>query len=667
MAAEALGLSSVLVARRRGHVAVVTAVWPAPGEAGEVPLAGSVVGDAMRSGGIRTAVSGWSGAPAALGLEDGRACLVAPIVGSAAGRGALIALSDRADRSWAPHELRLMEALARLVAIEGELEEERGEAAEARGRTATLVEAGMALTRELSLEQLLERLVATAQEVLGARYVALGVLDDEGTSLASFVTAGVTAEERRAIGDLPQGRGLLGVLIRDARPLRLARIADDPRSVGFPPHHPPMESFLGVPVALRGKVFGNLYMTEKVGGPFTEQDGQLAQTLAAQAAIAIDNARRYEAERRRAAELESVQEVARAVLGTLDLGQLLPLIARRARQLIDAETVGVGLLEGHELVFRDAHGAGGLALEALRVPAEVEQLPERLRAALATEVAEVAPLEVRGELAGVLVAAGGRRPLDDDARRLLATFSSQAAIAVANARAFAAERERLAISAEVEAARARERVAAEGLKRVVEAQEAERARIARELHDEAGQVLTGLALHLRALEDHVADAEGRTRLAELRRSLNDAAAGLRDLATELRPPGLRAGGLAAALDAQVARLREVDIEVEIVLGALPPDVPEEVEVTIFRVVQEALTNVARHSGARHASVVATAHGRRLRVVVEDDGRGFDPSAPTGRLGLAGVRERVELLGGELRIESSVDAGTAVVVDLETPG
>ena len=160
---------------------------------------------------------------------------------------------------------------------------------------ASLVDAGISLSSELRLDDLLARIVEAAREVVGARYAALGVLDTDRTMLAEFVTAGLDEAQRAAIGELPRGRGLLGALIRDARPLRLERISDDPRSVGFPPNHPQMESFLGVPVGFRGQVFGNLYLTDKLGGPFTAEDEQIALTLASQAAVAVENVRRLEA------------------------------------------------------------------------------------------------------------------------------------------------------------------------------------------------------------------------------------------------------------------------------------------------------------------------------------------------------------------------------------
>ncbi|MBK5250785.1 MAG: GAF domain-containing protein, partial [Actinomycetales bacterium] len=181
-------------------------------------------------------------------------------------------------------------------------------AADMRARMASLADASLAFGQELSLEALLTRIVQSACEVLGARYAALGVLDATRTGLSDFVTAGLGPEERAAIGELPQGRGLLGVLMRDPRALRLEHMADDPRSVGFPPHHPPMDSFLGVPITLRGEVLGNLYLTDKAGGPFTAEGEKMALTFALQAAVAVDNVRRYEAERRRANELEIMQQ-----------------------------------------------------------------------------------------------------------------------------------------------------------------------------------------------------------------------------------------------------------------------------------------------------------------------------------------------------------------------
>ena len=581
------------------------------------------------------------------------------------GETVAVALAADPAREFGEDDRALLLGLAEAVAAGSDGPAASREVEVVRARLGSLIEAGMALASELGLDQLLQGLVERAREVVGARYAALGVLDESRTELARFVTAGLDEDQRRAIGELPRGRGILGVLIRDARPLRLARISDDPRSVGFPPDHPPMGSFLGVPISLRKEVFGNLYLTEKVDGLFSEEDEQIALTLAAQAAVAIDNARRYEDVRQRAAELESLHEVARAVLTTLDLDQLLPLVARRARHLTGADTIAVALREGDHTVIRYAHGVDSLTLEDHRGPAEPQALVDDLTALTEAPAVESAPLEVAGEEVGALVALGARA-FDAGARRILSTFSSQAAIALANAQTYAAERERLLTSAAVQAAQARERSAAEGLKRAIEAQEAERARVARELHDEAGQVLTALALHLKAFEATLPSDEARSRLGDLRRSVNTASASLRDLATSLRPSGLREHGLESSLQRQADRVRASGVEVDLAMQGRLDDLADEVQVALFRVVQEALTNVVRHSGAHRASVLVTGLGTRIRLVVEDDGRGFDPAAPTDRLGLSGIRERVEMVGGRLRIESAPGAGTAVIVDLEGP-
>jgi GAF domain-containing protein len=165
-------------------------------------------------------------------------------------------------------------------------------------RMRALIEAGVALSSELTLDSLLQRLVETAADLTEARYAALGVIDPSGSELERFVTTGIDPETHAAIGELPRGRGILGALIREAKLLRLHDLSDDPRSVGFPPNHPPMHTFLGVPILLRRVAYGNLYLTEKRGGSdFTQEDEEIVTLLAAQAAVAIENARLYESTR----------------------------------------------------------------------------------------------------------------------------------------------------------------------------------------------------------------------------------------------------------------------------------------------------------------------------------------------------------------------------------
>ena len=211
-------------------------------------------------------------------------------------------------------------------------------------RMRALLDAGVALTSELSLDALLQRVVEIAAELTEASYAALGVIDPTGTELERFVTTGIDPQTHAAIGDLPRGRGILGVLIRDAAVLRLHDLSEDPRSVGFPANHPPMQTFLGVPVLLRGVAYGNLYLTEKAGGAdFTREDEEIVQLLAGQAAVAIENARLYESATRWSQQLESLIEVGAALARETELPSLLDLVARRLRELIGARLVLIAL------------------------------------------------------------------------------------------------------------------------------------------------------------------------------------------------------------------------------------------------------------------------------------------------------------------------------------
>src|SRR4051812_6833530 len=225
---------------------------------------------------------------------------------------------------------------------------------------------------------MLERLLEVAAEMTEAQYVAMGILDPSKTNLERFVTRGIEPEQHRQIGDLPRGRGVLGLLITDPRPLRMGNVGSHPESYGFPPGHPPMKSFLGVPVRIRGEVYGNLYLTEKAGGrEFTEEDEHTIVILADWAAIAIDNARLYQRaeERRQDLEravrgLEVTTAIARAVGGETDIDRVLELIVKRARALVHARGLMILLTEGDELVVAATAGGIDASLRGRRIQAE---------------------------------------------------------------------------------------------------------------------------------------------------------------------------------------------------------------------------------------------------------------------------------------------------------
>lgn len=539
-------------------------------------------------------------------------------------------------------------------------------------RTGELLETGIRLAAEPSLEEILDTLLESARRLLGSRYAALGVLDPSGTGIERFLTAGMEASAAQRVGEPPTGRGVLGVLLSERHTLRLDRIAEDPRSCGFPPGHPVMTSFLGAPIIHRGRVFGNVYLADKIDGPFTEEDERVLEILAAQAAAAISTARRFEEERLRVAELEQLQNTVRELQEVLARGigeergleELLPSVVGHTLKVRGVEYACIATADAGELVVRVAEAPARRALAVgERTPCDLDAFTTALRGAARCPV-EVVALRVAGDLVGAIGAAG-EDVAEDGVRAMLSAVGNQLALAVANGRAIDAERERAHAAVALQLARANERATAEGFRRAIQAQESERARIARELHDEAGQVLTAVSLHLRILEDVDVDPGHRELLTDLRKEVVAAANNLHDLITDLRPAALREHGLASAIAQQALRTSgATGIHADVSVDALPDGLPEETEVAIFRVVQEALTNVARHSGAGAFSVTAATEGDQLRVVIEDDGRGFDPQADTSRHGLSGIRERVSLLGGRLHVDSSPGRGAAVIVELD---
>jgi signal transduction histidine kinase len=535
------------------------------------------------------------------------------------------------------------------------------------GRLRALFDAGLAVSSELSLEALLRRLVAAAAGLTGARYAALGVIDASGSELEQFITHGIDDGLRVEIGALPRGRGILGVLIREAQPLRLHDLAEDPRSVGFPPGHPPMRSFLGVPIMLRGVAYGNLYLTEKQGGEdFSDEDAEIVTLLAGQAAVAIENARLYEASARWSRQLQSLEEVGNALATETDLDRLLDLVVRRLRELVGARVVALALPSGgNDLRFAAVAGVeallgttisrseskSGAVLErrrSERIDSVIDD-PEVNREVTRRAGARTGmwvPLVARDQVIGVLEIHDKDGPdarFSDDDLRLAETFAARAAVAVELS----------------------QRVARDAVRRVVQAQEAERSRLARELHDETGQALTSILLGLKPLEEALADHPARAALAELREHVVGALQDVRRLAVELRPAVLDDFGLVPALERLTdafAEQSDVRVDFHSALGELR--LSSEVETTLYRVVQESLTNIVKHASAHSVSVSIARRGPTVAAVIEDDGAGFDQRAVReDGVGLLGMRERLSFVDGRLEIESRPGAGTTIVAEV----
>jgi signal transduction histidine kinase len=530
-----------------------------------------------------------------------------------------------------------------------------------------LLEAGRSLVAELDLEVVLERLLETARELTGARYAAIGVLDAERRGLERFLTSGVDAATHAAIGDLPRGRGILGLLIEEPRPIVLSDVGSHPRSYGFPAGHPRMTTFLGVPLLIRGQAWGNLYLTEKQGGEFGDADVRAVTVLADWAAIAIDHAHLFRESVERSEELERAVEglrattaIARALGSETDLDRVLELIVKRGRALVRARSVVLLLLEGERLVA--AAGAGQLDADTLGASVSVAESvagevlhsgrPERiadvsLRLGLqdeqlgipGAETALMVPLRYRERALGVLCAfdrLDEEPEFGDRDEELLLSFAASAATAVATAQSVEAER----------------------LRHSLRSAEQERSRWARELHDETLQGLAALGVLLSsglragggALEDAVRQATEQ---------LSTEIANLRALITELRPAALDQLGLVAALEGLGRRSADVEgLEVELDVRVPDESLDPELKTALYRLVQEALTNVAKHARAARVQVSVEQRPEELCVRVADDGRGFDAAEPSGGYGLVGMRERAALMGGRLDVESS-GAGTTV--------
>jgi signal transduction histidine kinase len=517
-------------------------------------------------------------------------------------------------------------------------------------RLRRLIDVGRGLVAQLDLEAVLSEVIEVARELTGARYAALGILDEDRRELERFIHVGIDDETRAKIGDLPRGRGVLGELIRNPAPLRLREVGAHPRSYGFPPGHPPMRSFLGVPIVVRGQAYGNLYLTEKEGGEFDEADEEAVTILAEWAAVTIFNVRLYsQSEEERAAleravhGLEATTEIARAVGGETDRSRVLETIAKRARALVGARSLLVLLRDGH--LYEVAATAGECGADPVGHYLGLDSLtPEGALLAVAAlgidaRAALPAPLNFRGRTLGAIVAFDRVEEGPDfyaEDERLLVAASASAATAVATVQSVTEER----------------------LRHSMRAAERERARWARELHD---SILQGLASRRVLLSSalkrgdgpQLADSVGEA-VEEIGRDIEE----LRALISELRPATLDQLGLRAAVEDLAERVvGGAGIELSIDLSIEAERLGFELETAVYRLVQEALTNVVKHSGASSATLRLTERDGRLDVLVSDDGCGFDPDAERRGFGLTGMRERAELAGGQLQIESKPGSGT----------
>ncbi|TDC71702.1 GAF domain-containing protein [Actinomadura sp. GC306] len=534
----------------------------------------------------------------------------------------------------------------------------RLEAARAtRDRVHALLEAVVSIGSDLELETVLRRITEAATTLVDARYGALGVISDEGERLVQFITVGVSEEGIEAIGHWPHGHGILGLLIREPRPIRLPDLGEHPDSYGFPPNHPPMRGFLGVPIRVRDEVFGNLYLTEKAGGgEFEDEDEVVVIALATAAGVAIENARLYQETRRRERWLEASQEISTALLSGTDPHEVTMLVAQRAREVADADLSTVALVEegAQDFVVDAAYGEGADRLRGTRVPLDhsvagpvfAKGVPLRLadgseaarEANVPTQVPVgpllVVPLGVGDSAHGVIsvINPPGGAAFSEGTQRLLEAFAGQAAVALE-----LAERRRDA-----------ERLT------LLE----DRDRIAKDLHDTVIQRLFATAMTLMATLKLVQRKEVAVRVQRAVDDLDDTVRQIRSTIFALQGPddteSLRSR-VHALIDAATENLGFApSVRLD---GLLDTAVDDDIGEHLLAVVREALSNVARHARASQVTVVIGV-GDDLVLRVEDDGVGI----PEGgrRSGLRNLAERAESLGGSCTTHSPEDGGTVLV-------
>ena len=539
-------------------------------------------------------------------------------------------------------------------------------------RLRELVAANVAVGSETSLDDVLQTTVEVAAKLVAARYAALGVLDRTGSHLDRLITTGMDDATRAQIGDLPSDHGVLRILLREARPVRVADVTKEPHFFGFPPGHPPMRSFLGVPIFVRGVVYGDLYLAEKEDGEFTEADEEIVNLLAAQTGITIEKAQIHEGAVRWIHQLEALDELTHSVLEKReDMSRLFELVARRMRELIRARGVLVSIpvpsgglrvaaAEGEEIA--DLVGYGFLPdskqarvftrVKSERIDSVLEdpEIDQVVAHRVGGVAALVVPLVFRDKPIGVVSAYNKNSPdprFTDDDLRLAEAFAKRAALAF----------------------HLSERVARETVDAILEAQEAERSRIARELHDETGAALTALLLGLTAIDGATTLPEARQASTDLRQNARSTLEKIGRLAFRLRPSALDEFGLVSALETLGGGLEEqggprVELEVDLPAGTR---LPAKLETTIFRVTQEALTNVVKHADAETVRITLARRERSVVLAVEDDGRGFSRAQlPGDGFGLVGMRERVASVNGAVEIESRRGAGTRLKVEIPVP-
>ncbi len=544
-------------------------------------------------------------------------------------------------------QLRLRELL-------GEVQDRIEEIVENRDRLDGLVEAMLSVTAGLELDATLRTIVHTAIELIDAQYGALGVRG-HGHELVEFVYEGIDDATRAKIGPLPQGLGVLGVLIDEPMPIRLDNIDDHPASVGFPPNHPPMRTFLGVPIRIRDEVYGNLYLTEKrTGQPFSEDDEVLALALAAAAGIAIDNARLYEQSRARQSWIEATRDIGTELLSGTDPAGVFRLIADEVLKLTSADATLVAVpgdeeipgLDVTELVVAEIAGDSPISPAAappiplgdtavgrafqLQEPHRCDVLDVQTGVLTDAGPALVLPLRATGTVAGVLIAmrrAGGR-PFTEEELTSTAAFADQAALAWQLATTQRQMRKLDILT--------------------------DRDRIARDLHDHVIQRLFAIGLSLQGTIARTRSTEAQQRLSESVDDLQGVIQEIRTAIFDLHGGSTGTTRLRQRLDEAVDQFSTSGVRTTVQFVGPLSVIEAELADHAEAVVREAVSNAVRHARASELTINVRVDDD-LSIEVIDNGRGLGDNVTES--GLANLRRRAEEAGGHLVIAGRPGGGT----------
>ena len=564
-------------------------------------------------------------------------------------------MTEAVDPTGGAHPVRDTLSQLRLRELLAEVQERITHIVEQRDRLDGLVEAMLVVTSDLDLDTTLRTIVHTAIDLVDARYGALGVRGS-GHNLVAFIYQGIDDNERERIGHLPEGRGVLGALIDDPKPIRLDDIAQHPASVGLPPNHPPMRSFLGVPVRIRDEVFGNLYLTEKANGqPFSEDDEVLAGALAAAAGIAIENARLYEQSRVRQSWIEATRDIATELLAGADPARVFRLIADEALKLTQAQTTFVAIplpgdrsSDAQELLVTETAGelatlvepptisvrdtpVGGVFLD--RIPRRFDHLDLEIGGLKVNPgSALVLPLRATDKVAGVLVVLrhDGATPFGQEEEEMMAAFADQAALAWQLATSQRLERELDLL--------------------------ADRERIARDLHDHVIQRLFAVGLALQGTIPRARSPEVQQRLSEYVDDLQAVIEEIRTTIFDLHGPASGATRLRQRLDEAIAQFADGTLHITTKfigpLSVVDATLADHAEA----VVREAVSNAVRHAHATTLAVTVKVEDE-LSIEVVDNGRGM--SDRTKRSGLANIHYRAQQVGGTFTLDTPPTGGTSL--------